>query len=240
MNSKLTFRALATLLAYPTVALCDNLAELRAAFAADKRLKPADRTALQGLLDTLGASDLMDAEEEYIDTFDRGRAASLNLFEHVHGESRDRGQAMVDLLAMYEQHGLALTVRDLPDFLPVFLEFVSLLEADAAKQQLQEVQHLVETIGATLTRRQSPYAAVFQALLRLSGVGNPEKLLSEREGAPVEEDTTLDAIDKAWADQPVSFLGGCSPQLAPMNANSHATSHANPQSQPIEFHRRPA
>jgi len=232
MSTKLTFRALAALLAYPSAGLRDHLDDLREVLAAEKRLKPVDRQALQGLLDKLRDSDLMDAEEEYIDTFDRGRAASLNLFEHVHGDSRDRGQAMVDLLDMYQQRGLSLTVRDLPDFLPVFLEFVSLLEADEAKQQLQEVQHLVETIGATLTRRQSPYAAVFQSLLRLAGAADPAKLLADREGAPVEEDTTLDAIDKAWADQPVSFLGGCSPQLAQQAANQ--------QPQPIEFHRRPA
>ena len=224
MNPTVTYRALAALLSYPTADLRANLAELRGAFDADRRLKPADRAALARLLDRLHSVDLMDSEAEYIDTFDRGRAASLNLFEHVHGESRDRGQAMVDLLALYEQHGLALTVRDLPDFLPVFLEFLSQLETPAAKQQLQEVQHLLETIGATLTRRQSVYAAVFQALLRLAGARHPEKLLANREGAPVEEDTTLTAIDQAWADQPVTFLGGCTPQ----------------QPQPIEFHRRPA
>lgn len=228
MSPTFTYRALAALLSYPTADLRANLAELRGAFDADRRLKPADRAALSRLLDQLHSGDLMDSEAEYIDTFDRGRAASLNLFEHVHGESRDRGQAMVDLLALYEQHGLALTVRDLPDFLPVFLEFLSLIETPAAKQQLQEVQHLLETIGATLTRRQSAYAAVFQALLRLAGVRQPEQLLADRPGAPVEEDTTPAAIDQAWADQPVTFLGACLPQHAPQ------------QPQPIEFHRRPA
>lgn len=228
MNANFSFRALASLLSYPTAALLTNLDELRRVLAADKRFKPVDHAAMSRLLDELQGSDLMDSEEEYIDTFDRGRAASLNLFEHVHGESRDRGQAMVDLLHMYEQHGLAMTVRDLPDFLPVFLEFLSLLETKEAQQQLQEVQHLLETIGATLTRRQSAYAAVFQALLRLAGERHPEKLLANREGAPVEEDTTLEAIDEAWADQPVTFLGGCLPQQAPQ------------QPQPIEFHRRPA
>lgn len=184
----------------------------------------ADRVALMRLIDELQAADLMDSEAAYVDTFDRGRAASLNLFEHVHGDSRDRGQAMVDLLTMYQQQGLALSVADLPDFLPVFLEFLSLLDEQDAREQLQEVQHLVETIGATLRRRASPYAAAFQALLRLAGARHPEQLLALKVGAPVEEDTSPDAIDKAWVDEPVTFLGACAPQ----------------QKQVIKFQRRTA
>ena len=183
MNSKLTFRALATLLAYPTVALCDNLAELRAAFAADKRLKPADRTALQGLLDTLGASDLMDAEEEYIDTFDRGRAASLNLFEHVHGESRDRGQAMVDLLAMYEQHGLALTVRDLPDFLPVDGAFYVYVDVGRhTNDSMAFCKDLLEREGVATTPGLDFDTARGHRYLRISFAGTPEDCRATLEG----------------------------------------------------------
>ena len=208
----LTYRALAALLSYPGAPLLDHLDELRQVFAAEPRLKTIDRVALTGLIDGLQQAELMDSEAAYVDTFDRGRAASLNLFEHVHGDSRDRGQAMVDLLAMYQRQGLALSVADLPDFLPVFLEFLSLLDEQEARAQLQEVQHLVETIGATLTRRQSPYAAAFQALLRLAGEAHPERLLAEREGAPVEEDTSPEAIDQAWMDEPVTFLGSCAPQ----------------------------
>jgi len=207
-----TYRALAALLSYPGAQLLTHLDELKSVFAVDERLTAADRSALSQLIDGLQAADLMDSEAAYVDTFDRGRAASLNLFEHVHGDSRDRGQAMVDLLAMYERQGLSLSVADLPDFLPVFLEFLSLLDEQGAKEQLQEVQHLVETIGATLTRRQSPYAGAFQALLRLAGERHPERRLADREGAPVEEDTSPDAIDKAWVDEPVTFLGGCAPQ----------------------------
>jgi len=206
------YRALAALLTYPSAPLLAHLDELRSVFAEDQRLKDSDRAALKRLIDGLQAADLMDSEAAYVDTFDRGRAASLNLFEHVHGDSRDRGQAMVDLLAMYGRQGLALSVADLPDFLPVFLEFLSLLDEQDAREQLQEVQHLVETIGATLTRRDSPYAAAFQTLLRLAGERHPERLLANREGAPAEEDTSLDAIDKAWLDEPVTFLGACAPQ----------------------------
>jgi nitrate reductase delta subunit len=224
MNPSFTYRALAALLSYPGASLLAHLDELRGVLKEDARLTAADQAALEALIAGLRAADLMDSEAAYVDTFDRGRAASLNLFEHVHGDSRDRGQAMVDLLAMYQQQGLALSVADLPDFLPVFLEFLSLLDEQDAREQLQEVQHLVEAIGATLTRRASPYAAVFQALLRLAGARHPEQLLEQRAGAPVDEDTSPDAIDKAWMDEPVTFLGSCAPR----------------QKQVIKFQRRTA
>ena len=175
-------------------------------------MRSLDGTALKTLLDDLRQRDLIDSEATYIDTFERGCAASLNLFEHVHGDSRDRGQAMVDLLELYRSKNLELSVSDLPDHLPVFLEFLSLLEETEAQQQLQEIQHLLETIGATLTRRASRYAALFQALLRLAGARHPEQLLAGLEGAPVAEDTSLEAIDQAWLEPPVDFLGACAPQ----------------------------
>jgi len=212
MNPGHTFRALSALLSYPSAALLEHLEEVESVFAADKRLESVDRAALKAFVNGFRQHDLMDSESAYIDTFDRGSAASLNLFEHVHGDSRDRGQAMVDLLALYQSQELALSVSDLPDHLPVFLEFLSLLDEREAKKHLQEIRHLIETIGATLTRRASPYAAVFQALLRLAGEKHPEQLLAERKGAPVEEDTSFEAIDQAWLDQPVSFLGACAPQ----------------------------
>lgn len=212
MNPGHTYRALALLLSYPRQALLDHLDDLDLALASDGHLWPSDRAALRILLDLLQKRELMDSESEFIDTFDRGSAASLNLFEHVHGDSRDRGQAMVDLLALYRRHGLDLAVSDLPDHLPVFLEFLSLLDETEAHHELQEIRHLIETIGATLTRRASPYAAVFRALLRLAGEQHPGQVLANRDGAPVEEDTTSEAIDQSWLDQPVSFLGACAPQ----------------------------
>ena len=191
MNHALTYRALAALLSYPSGPLLENLDELSGVLNDDRRLSAADCAALKALIDSLKRAELMDSEADYVDTFDRGRAASLNLFEHVHGDSRDRGQAMVDLLELYKAQGLTLSVADLPDFLPVFLEFLSLLDEQEAREQLQEVSHLIETIGATLTRRQSPYAAAFQALLRLAGERHPERLLAEREGGL--EDSQRDA-----------------------------------------------
>ena len=228
MSASLSHRALAALLSYPGAELLAHGEELRAVFAADKRLGKAERASLDALIDHLLQGDLLELQGEYVDTFDRGRAASLNLFEHVHGDSRERGQAMVDLLSMYRLHELDLAVADLPDYLPVFLEFVSLLDEKEGRDQLLDVAHLIERIGATLTHRASPYAAVFEALLRLTGEKNAQRRLLKAAGTPVAEDRTPDAIDAAWVDEPVSFLGLCSPQ------------QNQKQEQTIRFERRTA
>ena len=67
----------------------------------------------------------MDLQERYVASFDRGRARSLYLFEHVHGESRDRGQAMVNLLEIYRRHEFELNARELPDYIPLFMEYLA-------------------------------------------------------------------------------------------------------------------
>src|SRR5690606_22756321 len=80
--------------------------------------------------------DLVDVQARYSELFDKGRALSLLLFEHVHGESRDRGQAMVDLMAQYEAAGFAIGVRELPDYIPLYLEFLATREDLEAREGL--------------------------------------------------------------------------------------------------------
>jgi nitrate reductase molybdenum cofactor assembly chaperone NarJ/NarW len=118
------FRALAALLAYPEPELIAALPQIRREVAGDR-----------GLLGLLGEFDhlpLHELQERYVELFDRSRALSLHLFEHVHGESRDRGQAMVDLARTYASRGVQVADNELPDYLPAFLEFLSLLPAPAA------------------------------------------------------------------------------------------------------------
>lgn len=221
-----TLRGLGALLAYPDEQLLAALPSLREWVARDPRLSH-ERAALMALLSRLDAGDdidaLLDVQEAYVETFDRGRSTSLSLFEHVHGDSRDRGQAMVDLLGMYEKAGLAFATSDLPDHLPAFLEYASMLDETAAMKLLAEVDHILEAIGSALAKRGSPHAAVLASLLRLAGAADPaERIRPET----VEDDASFDAIDRAWAEVPVNFgsvgggaLGdaagmasGCSPQ----------------------------
>jgi nitrate reductase delta subunit len=195
------YRALAALLAYPEQELVDALPEL-------KRLFPGSRE-IQGLLEEFQSTPLYVLQERYVALFDRSRALSLHLFEHVHGESRDRGQAMVDLAQTYASRGMQVAQGELPDYLPAFLEFISLLPLLEGKKFLSETSDILRTLGDRLADRGSRYRAVFAALLAAGGEAGLNKPLAPRP-APGEENSPA-AIDKAWMDEPVTFLGGPQP-----------------------------
>ncbi len=104
-----------------------------------------------------------------MELFDRGRRTALHLFEHVHGDSRDRGPAMVDLAQTYDRAGLQLVPGELPDYLPVVLEFASTQPPAQAREFLRETAHIVQAIFSALLERGSPYASVLAAVLDLAG-----------------------------------------------------------------------
>jgi nitrate reductase delta subunit len=123
----------------------------------------------------------------------------------VHGESRDRGQAMVELLKLYSAHGLELTVKELPDHLPVFLEFLSTLPAGEAAALLGQAAHVLEALRERLRKRQSLYARVFDVLVALVEADrNPEALKALLQ-EPDDDPDDLEALDKAWAEEQVTF-----------------------------------
>jgi nitrate reductase molybdenum cofactor assembly chaperone NarJ/NarW len=215
-----TYLALSALLSYPEAELLEALPEIRAAVDEERLLPRAARAELETLVGELASRDLYDSQERYVSLFDRSRALSLNLFEHVHGESRDRGQAMVDLAALYRSRGFVVAGNELPDYLPLFLEYVSTLPAREANDQVAEISDILRVVGDGLARRGSRYCSVFAALLALSG----ERGLAERLATlprPAEEDSG-EALDRVWMDEPVTF-GGAS---------------AAPAAQPLQFYRR--
>jgi nitrate reductase delta subunit len=201
----IALKALAALLSYPSEGLVAALGEIRAALAAEKRIPRDGQRRLGALLDELAASDLMEAQEDYVALFDRGRATSLHLFEHVHGDSRDRGQAMVDLKNVYARNGLELAANELPDYLPVVLEYLSTRPYDEIRDMLGDCAHILRAIGEALARRRAPHAAVFGALLAL--VGEAGLAPADTEPVAIEEDNK--ALDEEWVDQPVLFGLGC-------------------------------
>ena len=200
-------KVISLLLDYPEQALRDGHAELAEAIAAAREISPAQRAALRSLLDELAAGDLMDVQERYTELFDRGRTLSLLLFEHVHGESRDRGQAMVDLMAQYEAAGFAIGVRELPDYIPLYLEYLATREDLEAREGLADVAHLLALLAARLEERQSPHAACFHALLQIAGETVEQVVGELREQVAAEErDDSLEALDKVWEEEQVNFL----------------------------------
>ena len=165
-----TLKALSLILSYPTPELQSAMSEIGGVLAAESRLTSAARRELRSLVEALRDGDIYDLDEQYVMLFDRSRTLSLNLFEHVHGESRDRGSAMVSLIETYRDGGFEPDTSELPDHLPVLLEFLATRPAAEATEILADAAHIFEALIERLTRRESPYAGVFAALLNVAGV----------------------------------------------------------------------
>jgi nitrate reductase delta subunit len=192
-----TLRVLAALLSYPDADVRRDLPEMLEILGRENAL-PAGRLAeLGALIAKLGGNDPLNVEAEYVQLFDRGRGTSLHLFEHVHGDSRDRGPAMIDLAQTYAQAGLLLAPGELPDYLPAVLEFASTQPPREAKAFIGEMAHILNTIFGALQKRESAYASVLRALLEFAG----EK--AQPVAADVEE-----PLDETWAEP--SAFDGCS------------------------------
>ena len=212
----LTLRVLAHLLSYPDAELRSHLDELGTALRQEQALSTARLAELDTLLQRLARRDALDTEAEFVELFDRGRGTALHLFEHVHGDSRDRGPAMVDLIKTYEAAGLFMGEGELPDHLTVVLEYASTQPPEAAREFLREISHILQVIFSALLKRQSPYASVVAAVLDLAG----EKAQAVKLPAEL-------PIDETW-QEPEAF-GGCSTQ-----------GQARPgQPQPIQIMKRP-
>lgn len=210
------FKVFSLLLTYPTAEIAEAGPVLLDMIRAERSLPAGIRAGLERLAGSLANADLMDAQERYVGLFDRSRSLSLHLFEHVHGESRDRGQAMADLQDVYEKHGMMVNARELPDYLPMFLEFLSTLPAGEARQMLGEPIHVIAAIRHRLEKKnEADYAAVFAALEHLAeGKVNDEDLqavLAEPEDNPDD----LQALDRIWEEEVVTFGPGAGGTVAP-------------------------
>ena len=201
----MTFKALSALLSYPTAELQAATGEVRAALEAERLLPPAAVGALEPLLDALAQTDIYELQEVYVGLFDRSRSLSPNLFEHVHGESRDRGGAMVSLLETYRAGGFEPVGPELPDHLPVLLEFLSTRPLAEARETLADAAHIVEALRVRLARRESAYAAVLAALGELAGDQVDGVALADLAGAAEDDPDDLAALDRVWEETAVSF-----------------------------------
>ncbi|MDR3525002.1 MAG: nitrate reductase molybdenum cofactor assembly chaperone [Acetobacteraceae bacterium] len=198
-----TYRALAALLCYPTDALQAAIGEVAEALAEEAIVAAPHRTAIQTFLNELAATDIYELQERYFALFDRSRTLSLHLFEHVHGESRDRGQAMADLITLYRDHGLDMAADELPDFLPLFLEFLSLLPDAEARTMLAEPAGILRALTDRLAARNTGYSAVMAALADIAAA--PMLAVSD---IPEEDPDDLEAMDASWEEAAVRFGPG--------------------------------
>lgn len=200
-----TFKALSALLSYPTADLQAAVPELAAAIEGEALLPAAIRRQLDVLLNEIATGDLYDVQERYVLLFDRTRSLSLHLFEHVHGESRDRGQAMIDLKTLYENGELEIDASELPDFVPLFLEFLSTRPRPEAYDLLAQPAHVLAAIAERLRKRKSAYESVFRALVQLAAAKPKADVVSALLAEPDPDANDLAALDAAWEDEPVNF-----------------------------------
>ena len=213
----ISLRVLARLLGYPDPVLREHLDEMRQALRLEAALQPTRLAEVEALIDSLASQSAIDAEADYVQLFDSGRRTSLHLFEHVHGDSRDRGPAMIDLAQTFEAAGLYLAEGEMPDHLPVVLEYASTQPAQQARAFLGEMAHIFNVIFSALDKRQSRYASVLGALIELAG--ETAQAVSVPDEAPV---------DETWSE-PAAF-DGC----------SSAGQSRPDQPQTVHIHRKPA
>ena len=192
-----SLRVLAALLGYPDARMRDDLPEMREILRREGALSRDRQAELEALIGSLAGADPLECEADYVELFDRGRGTSLHLFEHVHGDSRDRGPAMIDLAQTYEKAGLYLAPGELPDYLPAVLEFISTQPPAEARAFLGEMAHIFNAIFSALQHRESGYASVLGALIELAGEkAQPVKLEAE------------EPLDASWSEPPA--FDGCS------------------------------
>jgi nitrate reductase molybdenum cofactor assembly chaperone NarJ/NarW len=200
-----TLKALSAMLSYPGAELQRVAPEVAATLRQDNLLSPARLNDLAPLLAELAGHDLFDLQERFVHLFDRSRTLSLNLFEHVHGDSRARGSAMVDLLETYRAAGLEPVGPELPDHLPILLEYLSQRPLAEARETLADAAHILAALADRLDRRHSSYAAVFRALVELAAEPASAELIAEAAATPDDDPDDLEALDAVWEEAMVTF-----------------------------------
>lgn len=201
----ISLKAFSALLSYPTAELVAAIPEIRQAMHDEGLFGPHRLATLDPLMDRLAEDELIDSQETYVLLFDRSRTLSLNLFEHIHGESRDRGSAMVDLLETYREGGLDLAGSELPDHLPVLLEFLSTRSEEDAREILADAGAILVALSERLIRRDSDYAAILIALVDFAQAEATSEEAQALLAEPVDNPEDLEALDAAYAEAQVVF-----------------------------------
>ena len=204
----ITFKILGALLDYPTPELQLAVDEIEQALSEERALGPAELEGVRTMIQRVRRDDIMDLQEYWIALFDRSKRLALHLYEHSYGESRDRGQAMVNLALTYHMNGFELAAPEMPDYLPLFLEFLSVIPEVHARRYLTDAVEIIEALRIRLEERDSTYAALLGALVTLASreadADEVEAILAEEPQDPPD----LEALDKQWAEEPIDFTAG--------------------------------
>lgn len=200
-----TFKVLSLLLNYPQAEWVNELALLEEVLDAERDKNGSAKQKLVGLFHLFRTETLLDVEQNYVSTFDRNPSHSLHLFEHIHGESKDRGMAMVNLIEEYRKHGLDMDAEELPDFVPLFLEYLSQLPDEEAINMLGETVDVLGLIGRKLKGNDSPYHSVFDVLEWISPVEAqplPDVPIRDMEETIIQFGPSADGTDPLMVPKP--------------------------------------
>lgn len=203
-----TYRALGALLTYPTDGLIHALPEIVGVMESEHLIVPDLLGGIRELCEEMRSQELLDMQDDYVRLFDRTRSLSLHLYEHLHGEARERGQAMVRLQTLYGFHGFTHTTSELPDYLPLFAEFLSLMPDRTARTILSDAAPIIEAIHQRLLQRKSSYAPVLGALVSLASRQVDRVQLSDIMRGGGRDDVSFEDMDRAWEDEPITFGAG--------------------------------
>ncbi|MFX0539886.1 nitrate reductase molybdenum cofactor assembly chaperone [Ornithinimicrobium sp. Y1847] len=236
------------LLDYPEEALFERLPVLREAAAGLPSSLADPFLRFLGHAEEMGLAEL---QVDYVDTFDVTRKCSLHLTYFLHGDTRNRGVALVRFKQLYREHGVELGPgelavvgdglaepgdRELPDFLPVVLEFGATVAPDAAWKLLNDHRVGIELLHRALERRDSPWLAVVNALRatlpQLEG-DDEQALLTLIAQGPPQELVGLDddALNAPYAQDPGLDQARGSTPYPPSGCGDHARPAARPTSQ---------
>ena len=221
-----TFKILGLLLSYPKQELIDNIADIKTVLKQEAFLPKRSMKKVLAFCDYLKGTDLYELQEDYVDLFDRGRAHCLHMFEHIHGESRDRGQAMVNLIESYADRGYYMTEGELPDYLPLFLEFLSSCPAEEAVDFIGDPINVIATIGVRLKKRDSLYYVLFNAIEQLAKVKPDAAVIAEAKAEEIKEQTN-DELDEEWAEAE-AFDNSVDTDACDMTQYHNQNTHVNP------------
>jgi nitrate reductase delta subunit len=234
-----SLKILSLLLNYPTQEFLDDLPALKDAVNSDRLLSAKGKKMICTLCDDLAGKDLYEVQEQYVFLFDRTRSHSLHLFEHVHGESRDRGQALVDLREMYLTNGFAVETTELPDYIPLFLEYLAHQPFTEAQELLGQTAHIFEALRLRLKKKGSSYANAFGAVAEISKAAPSKELLSNILAEPEDDPNDLEAMDRIWQEEVVKFggnagEGSCGPDRLRMQMRAADRRPSDPTPQNIQ------
>ncbi|AGH97654.1 nitrate reductase molybdenum cofactor assembly chaperone [Micavibrio aeruginosavorus] len=196
-----TLKILGFYMTYPEQGHIESANQCLEILRSEAWLSRASIEKLASLFQSFQKENLMDLQETYVALFDRTPSLSLHLFEHVHGDSRDRGQALVDLLGVYEDAGLFIDTAETPDYLPLFAEYLSHLAPEDARETIGSVVNILSSLAERLRNRGSEYACILDAMVETAGRSPDEKAVQDYLKKSSGDALSLDEMDREWEEQ---------------------------------------